>query len=335
MQSLDQEEQDYGVYDFAQQVKDWLADGRDVTVATVVATVGFSSRRPARSAAWTAGAAPAGEFLPGVAPDDLKDFGLVDVTISEDDATAGGFACGGSAAVLVQPAAAFPPELWDRLIAREPVCLVAARQARSIEHVELFTPETIRGAHAFGGEVTRLFGRGTTATAVLDPSVVITLWPMPRLIVMGDGLIADALRDAATLLDWQAEIVPEVQAAVAAVGELRASDALVVLSHDRAADGPTLAAALTGQAGYIGALGSRRTQIARREWLMEHGVPLEALSRIHGPAGLDIGAHTPGEIAVSIVAEILACRAATSGGALRDRDGPVHVAGVQAPPPRY
>jgi xanthine dehydrogenase accessory factor len=58
-------------------------------------------------------------------------------------------------------------------------------------------------------------------------------------------------------------------------------------------------------------------------------------ARIHGPAGLDIDAHTPGEIAISVTAEILASRSGSSGGALRDRGGPVHTAGVSAPPPRY
>lgn len=335
MQGHPVEVQDYGVYEIAQQMKDWLAGGRgaqEITVATVVAAQGFSSRRPAPSAAWTAGAPPVGDLVEGIGPDDLKDAGLVGVTITQEDAAAAGLACGGTATVLVEPASVYPAELWDRLVAREPLCLVVTRQTG---RVELFTPETIRGARAFGDEVSRLFGRGVTAAAVLDESVVLVLWPVPRLVVMGDGLIADALRDTATLLGWTPEVTPEVQPAVAAVGELQPSDAVVVLSHDRAADGPTLAAALAGRVGYVGALGSRRTQIARREWLMEHGVPVEALARVHGPAGLDIGAHTPGEIAVSILAEILASRAATSGGPLRDREGPVHVAGVQAPPPRY
>jgi xanthine dehydrogenase accessory factor len=109
----------------------------------------------------------------------------------------------------------------------------------------------------------------------------------------------------------------------------------VVLSHDRAVDGPALAAALASDVGYVGALGSRRTQAARREWLTDHDVAGDDQQRIHGPAGLDIDAHTPGEIAVSIVAEILAGRSSASGGALRDRPGPVHVAGVHSPPPRY
>lgn len=163
-----------------------------------------------------------------------------------------------------------------------------------------------------------------------------SLWPVPTLVVVGDGLIADALAAQAALLGWHSTSTDDVDAAVTAAGSLHRSDAYVVLSHSRDVDGPALTAALESDAGYVGGLGSRRTQAARRDWLTEHGVT--GLERIHGPAGLDIDAHTPAEIAVSIVAEIIAGRAgraSSSGGALRDREGPVHVAGVQSPPPRH
>jgi xanthine dehydrogenase accessory factor len=240
--------------------------------------------------------------------------------------------------VLVQSAAAYPPDLWTRLVAREPVCLVTRVHDATVGSTQLYTPATIRDAHGFGDRVPRLFGRGVTAAEVIegDPqTVAVALWPVRSLVVVGDGLIADALRDTASLLGWPALVTQDAGAAVAAAGELRRSDAFVVLSHDRAVDGPALSAALAGRAGYVGALGSRRTQAARREWLTEHGVAAADQDRIHGPAGLDIDAHTPGEIAISIVAEILGSRSAASGGALRDREGPVHIAGVQTPPPRY
>lgn len=321
------------MYDIAQQVKEWQAAGREVQIATVVSVHGLSARQPVPAVAWSEGEI-AGEPVPGVRTDELKP-GLVRVTISDDDAGAAGLACGGSASVLVQPVSAYPERLWDQLIAREPVCLITSVRDGKVGPTEVGTPASIRESHTFGDEVSRLFARGTTSAAVLADSVVVALWPVPTLVVMGDGLIADALGDVASLLGWQIRITPEVRAAVSAVGKLDRGDAVVVLSHDRAADGPTLAAALAGPAGYVGALGSRHTQVARREWLTEHGVPADAQARIHGPAGLDIGAHTPAEIAVSIVAEILATRAAASGGALRERPGPVHEAGVQAPPPRY
>lgn len=322
------------MYAIAEQVKNWADAERPVRVATVVATQGFSSREPAASAAWTGDAPPVGRLVEGIAPETLSADGLVEVTISQDDALAAGLACGGRASILIRPASAYPDELWDRLIAREPVCLVVPVADPGAD-ARLYTPETIRDAHDFGDEVPRLFGRGTTSAALVGECAVLVFWPVPTMVVMGDGLIAEALRDTGRLLGWAVRVLPDVQAAVAAVDGLRPSDAVVVLSHDRAADGPTLAAALGSGVGYVGALGSRRTQLARREWLTEHGVAPEVQARIHGPAGLDIDAHTPAEIAISIVAEIIANRGAGTGAALRDASGPVHRAGVQAPPPRY
>jgi xanthine dehydrogenase accessory factor len=316
------------MYDIAAEAAAWLAAGRDVRVATVVATRGFSSLAPAASMAWTDGAAAVGSLGEAITVADLAEDGLVEVTVSEEDAVRKGLACGGTASVLVRAATALPSGTWDLLLAREPLCLVTALPSGD---TQAFTAATIGDAYAFGDEVPRLFGRGVTATTLTGDAAVIVLWPVPTLVVVGDGLIADALRDAATLLGWQPHITSDPSAAEV----LHRSDAVVVLSHDRAVDGPALAAALAGGAGYVGALGSRRTQEARRAWLSEHGVPEADQARIHGPAGLDIDAHTPAEIAVSIVAEILASRSSGTGGSLRDRPGPVHTAGVHAPPPRY
>ena len=81
--------------------------------------------------------------------------------------------------------------------------------------------------------------------------------------------------------------------------------AVVTLTHDPKLDDPALHAALGSSAFYIGALGSRRTQSARLERLREAGFGDDDLARIHAPVGLDIGARTPGEIAASILAEIV------------------------------
>lgn len=317
-----------GMYEIAAQVSDWLAAGRQVRVASVVASRGFSSQPPAATAAWTEGVPPAGTLGDAIGLADVVRDGLVEIVVSEDDAVRKGLACGGTASILVRDADAFPRDLWDRLAARDPLCIVTPLPDGD---TQVFTAASIRDAYRFGDEVPRLFGRGVTATALTDDAAVVVLWPLPTLVVVGDGLIADALQDAATLLDWQTNVTTDATAA----GDLHRSDAVVVLSHERAVDGPALAAALAGGAGYVGALGSRRTQDARREWLTAHDVPDDEQARIHGPAGLDIDAHTPAEIAVSIVAEILATRSAATGGSLRDRHGPVHTGGVQAPPPRY
>jgi xanthine dehydrogenase accessory factor len=100
--------------------------------------------------------------------------------------------------------------------------------------------------------------------------------------------------------------------------------AVVVLTHDDKFDIPAIKGALESDALYIGALGSRRNQVRRRELLLEAGVSEEELERVSGPCGLDIGAGTPGETALSIMAEILSVRAGRGGGPLRDARGRIH-----------
>ena len=97
-----------------------------------------------------------------------------------------------------------------------------------------------------------------------------------------------------------------------------------VLTHDPKFDVPVLIAALKTPAGYIGAMGSRRTHNNRTARLKEEGATDEELSRIASPIGLDIGARTPEETAVAIAAEIIASRTGHSGGRLSERSGPIH-----------
>jgi xanthine dehydrogenase accessory factor len=100
--------------------------------------------------------------------------------------------------------------------------------------------------------------------------------------------------------------------------------AICVLTHDPKFDVPVLVEALKTEAGYIGAMGSRRTHNNRTARLREEGVTDEELSRVSSPIGLDIGARTPEETAVAIAAEIIALRTGHSGGRLAERSGPIH-----------
>jgi xanthine dehydrogenase accessory factor len=102
-----------------------------------------------------------------------------------------------------------------------------------------------------------------------------------------------------------------------------ARTAICVLTHDKKFDVPLLHAALATPAGYIGAMGSRRTHEQRMAALRELGLDERQLARIHGPIGLDLGARTPEEVAVAIAAELIAVRHGRAGGHLRDREGPV------------
>jgi xanthine dehydrogenase accessory factor len=121
-----------------------------------------------------------------------------------------------------------------------------------------------------------------------------------------------------------AEIVVDWPDRHLATRSLGSRDVVLVFTHDRKFDEPALRAALETGAGYIGALGSRRTQSERVERLRAAGVSEEGIERIHAPCGLDIGARTPSETVVSILAEIVAVRTARSGEPLEQTSGPIH-----------
>jgi xanthine dehydrogenase accessory factor len=126
----------------------------------------------------------------------------------------------------------------------------------------------------------------------------------------------DRIADAdALILEWPDSYLPQV---------LSHETAVVVLSHDPKFDVPALRCALQSNAPYIALLGSRRSQAARRESLRALGFSVGELSRIHGPAGLDLGGTSTGEIALSILAQIVAARNERSGAPLDALSGPIH-----------
>jgi xanthine dehydrogenase accessory factor len=167
--------------------------------------------------------------------------------------------------------------------------------------------------------------------------------PPPRLFVYGAIDTADALCAAAKAIGWRT-IVADARARFATRERLPHADeilvgwpeealeqvapdhttAIIVLTHDDKFDLPLLTGALATDAYYIGAIGSRRNQARRRELLLEAGVDEADLERISGPAGLDIGAHTPAETALSMLAEVMAVRVGRDGGRLKESSGRIH-----------
>ncbi|MEA4907021.1 MAG: XdhC/CoxI family protein [Anaerolineaceae bacterium] len=112
---------------------------------------------------------------------------------------------------------------------------------------------------------------------------------------------AERFPDVDRLLQaWPQDVLPEL--------DLGDNTAIAVLTHDPKIDDPALVLALQSQAFYVGALGSPTTQAARRQRLLAAGVPPEQLARIHGPIGLKLGSDTPQELALAIMAEIVAAR---------------------------
>jgi xanthine dehydrogenase accessory factor len=121
------------------------------------------------------------------------------------------------------------------------------------------------------------------------------------------------------VVDWPHRLLEQVG------GSLTARDAVCVLTHDHKFDVPAIVAALATGAGYIGAMGSRRTHAERVERLREAGVDEAGIERVRAPIGLDVGARTPEETAVAICAEIIATRTGRRDvRPLRDTEGPIH-----------
>jgi xanthine dehydrogenase accessory factor len=107
--------------------------------------------------------------------------------------------------------------------------------------------------------------------------------------------------------------------------ELGPRDVVCVLTHDAKFDVPAIVAALKTRAGYLGAMGSRRTHADRVRRLQEAGVTEDEIARVQAPIGIDIGARSPEETAISICAEIIAIRTGRQAAAsLKDREGPIH-----------
>ena len=169
--------------------------------------------------------------------------------------------------------------------------------------------------------------------------------PPPRMIIFGAVDFTAALARAAKLLGYRVTVC-DARAVFATpqrfpmadevvndwphrylvkVGEdLGPRDAVCVLTHDHKFDVPAITAALETEVGYVGAMGSRRTHTDRVRRLREEGVDDAALDRVMAPIGLDLGARTPEETAVSICAEIIALRTGRKARSLRDADGPIH-----------
>ncbi len=220
-------------------------------------------------------------------------FGVADETAWEV-----GLACGGEIEVLVQAVepGAFPPGLFDRL---------AEARSRG-ETVTLATD--LASARTAEGE---------------DGAFVRRYDPPLRLMLVGAVHIAQALVPIAAALGFRPQVVdPRTRFAAAArfpgleidtrwpdeaLADWRpdAASAVVTLTHDPKLDDPALEAALRSNAFYVAALGSRRTHAARLERLAARGFGAADLARIHGPAGLDIGAANPAEIALSVAAEMV------------------------------
>ena len=324
-------------------VETWRAQQRQAVFARPVLTEGLGPKSDEDLLLVDGDGRMGGELLGGTAnrrlieaagellADEHASYRLLGVDIDFDEATAAGLTCGGHVDVLVQRLDDVPSQLWDAIANGHPAALITrlGHEGGTLVVRPGFPVEGTLGnsgldtlAEAEAEPLLTHPGSASARVCVGDVELVVEGWnPVPHLVIVGAAALADALTRQVALLGWQATTTVTLDDTLAAINELTAADMVVVLEHRPSIGTPALAAALKRRVGYVGALGSRRTQAVRRRALEAVGVTYVELSRLHGPTGLDLGARTPAETAVSIVAEILAVRSGRSAVALRDTDG--------------
>jgi len=309
----------------------------------VVEARGLGGIAPGESAVVVCGQV-IGSVLRGVLDSDLvgladkptgtSDTYSIGLTVTDAIAAAAGLVHGGRLELFVQQVASVPALLWEAIAAGRPVTVVTVLSGSSAGATAVIDDTAVVGderlAQLGAGAVLEHHAGLVGATARRrtmevngERLLIEVLLPGVTVGIVGTGELADALCSQVELLGWRAFAVGDVDPDVAldALGGLGPTDALVVLSHQPTVDTPVLAAALGRGVGFVGALGSRRTQAARAQRLAAAGVSPELIADIHGPIGLDLGAASPAETAMAITAEILLARSGRSGLALRTTTG--------------
>jgi len=364
-------------------IRDWVADGRPVVIATVADTKRSAPQPVGTKMAiddqgHVVGAVSGGcveGAVVGVAEGILAgdEPQLLRYGIADEEAWDVGLPCGGEIAVWVQsyPGDDLQSELFQIAAANGRAVMVTAvdgpllgarmlvtagdRSADDQDRPAQADQRSVRGTlgsehlddvatqlarEALWSETSELVEVPELSAQLLIEAVA----PPPRLIIVGAVDFAAQLATAAKLAGWRAFVIdprarfateerfPDAEMVIAAwpqeaFAQLEPIDpatAIAVLTHDPKLDDAALAQALSSDAGYIGAMGSRRAQERRRARLQENGIDPHALDRISAPIGLDLGALNAGETALSIMGEILALKHGRPGGRLIHARGRIH-----------
>ena len=326
-------------------IERWRSEGKRVALATVVATWGSAPRAVGGKMAVAEGRKIAGSVSGGCVENAVAEAAaevlktgkpsLLKFGVSDDTAWSVGLACGGAIEVFVEPVGdAAYGLVRDALRAERSVAVttVIAGPGNAAGR-KLAIAADGRASGDLGDAIDRetrsalTEGRSRRVTIGEDEIFVDVLLPSPRLVVVGGVHIAVALVKLANALGWRTVLVdpreafgnrsrfPDVDEILsewpdAALGRLALNEntAVAILTHDPKLDDPALTAALASPAFYVGALGSSRTQEKRRKRLVAAGVSEESLARLHAPIGLDLGGRAPEEIALSVMAQIVAAR---------------------------
>jgi len=345
--------------ELAPDLERWRGRDEQVAVATVVATRRSAPRPVGSKLGVSEGGELAGSVSGGCVENEVYGAArevlqggpgrLLTYGISDDFALEVGLPCGGEIDVFV--------DVPDDAVLRRAL-EVEERGERAVRLTVLDGPEVgsellvLEGGEVVGSGPPELAGYGDelirgkrSRTLELERRTVFAdvLGPPPRVVVFGAVDTAEALCKVARMIGWRT-IVADARGKFATVERIPSADelivgwpeevlarvrpdhdtAIVVLTHEEKFDVPALAGALATEAFYVGAMGSRRAQESRRERLAEAGIDGASLDRVFGPSGLDLGAQSPPETALSVLAEILAVRAGRSGGHLKEARGRIH-----------
>ncbi|MFO1291935.1 MAG: XdhC family protein [Rubrivivax sp.] len=299
------------------QARQWHAEGHRVWLVTVLETWGSAPRPPGALLAMRDDGQVVGSVSGGCVEDDLIDRvrkgervarpSLVSYGVTKDEAARFGLPCGGTLRLVQEP---LTDARWiDEVLARTARHELVARRLVLASGEVTLERASRDDAFAFDGQVMRA-----------------TYGPRWRLMIVGAGQLSRAVAEIALLCDFEVICcdpreeyhlswnVPGSTFSKAMPDDLvlelklDAHSAVVALTHDPKLDDMTLLEALKSPAFYIGALGSRVNTARRRERLAQFELTPEQIARLHGPIGLDLGAKTPAEIAVAILAEIIAVR---------------------------
>ena len=310
---------------------DWVEAGHEISLATVLSTWG-SSPRPVGSQLLirddnlfqgsVSGGCIEGEVVTEALAAIRNDtVATLDFGVSDEDAWRVGLACGGQVQVFVQRVSAG----LKRVLAE----LQAARATKTGAALLIDLETGVASLHTRGAETSEELNRrfvrdqsGVLETETGARTFVRIFNPPLRMLIVGAVHIAQALTKIAAETGYEVIVIdprdtwgsddrfPGVTIdnrwPATAMADLIPDErtAVVTLCHDPKLDDPALLVALESPAFYIGSLGSRRTHANRIDRLVAAGVLEAAVARIHAPVGLDIGAQTPAEIALSVMAEV-------------------------------
>lgn len=328
-----------------QQARDWRAAGHAAWLVTVIETWGSAPRPPGALLAMRDDGLVVGSVSGGCVEDDLIDRvrhgervakpALISYGVTKEEAARFGLPCGGNLRLVQEPLSDIA---WvDDILARTARHELVARRLDLATGVVTIEPAVRGEAFVFDGRHLRaLFG------------------PRWRLLIIGAGQLSRAVAQMALMLDFEVTCcdpreeyhltwdIPNTSFSKAMpddlVTELQLDphSAVVAVTHDPKLDDMVLLEALKSPAFYIGALGSRGNTAKRKERLAMFDLTPAEIARLHGPIGLDLGGKSPAEIAVAIVAEIVAVKNGVAlvqkkeGSALPESSGTAGVCGARS-----